>query len=97
MSITNGHRHPFPDATSAADWQSILDYAADQERHPWPSRDKRHACGNPDCATLTEALYCSEACRLVVEGDNDAPAQDGEGCLLDASDARPLFAGHVRP
>ena len=74
MSITNG-THPFPDATSAADWQAYLDYAEDQRRYP---RDVRHACGHPDCSTLTEALFCSESCREQAEGPDHEDAFERE-------------------
>jgi hypothetical protein len=69
-------------ATSAADWQAYLDYANDMERFP---RDPRTPCANADCARLCESLYCSEPCRVCVEGldvDEDNYYSDGEGCLL---------------
>ena len=67
----------------AHEWQALLDYANDQARPGWGGRDERqHACGNPDCAVLTEALYHCEGCRLAVEGDAPEDSQDGEGCLL---------------
>jgi hypothetical protein len=74
--------YTFPtDETTAADWQAALDYANDQERYP--GRDPRTPCSNPDCSALTEALYCSEVCRLALEGIDDADYyQDGAGCLL---------------
>jgi hypothetical protein len=61
------------------DWQAALDYAAGQRRYaPWhddaehtdyhPLRDQRHACGNPECSALTDALFCSEECREHAEG-----------------------------
>ena len=54
------------DAVSELDWQMWMDYANDQQQ-PVP-RDQRHACGNPDCPALTDAVFCSEACREQTEG-----------------------------
>jgi hypothetical protein len=76
--------YAFPAAdTTTADWQASLDYAAHQQRHPWPVRDPRTPCAHPDCAALVGSLYCSEPCRVLVEGlDADDYDSEGEGCLL---------------
>src|SRR6266446_8553938 len=71
------------------DWAACLDYAADQRRYaPWhddaehtdyhPLRDQRHACGNPECSALTEALFCSERCREHAEGPDHDDAFESE-------------------
>ena len=60
-------------ATTAADWQAWFDYANDHQRYP---RDPRTPCGNPDCAQLCASVYCSEPCRVVVEGMEDHEADD---------------------
>ena len=80
---TNGYWEDDPD------WQAALDYAADQRRYaPWhddaahtdyhPLRDQRHACSNPECSALTEALFCSEACREHTEGPDHEDACEPE-------------------
>jgi hypothetical protein len=69
---TNGHWEDDPD------WQAALDYANDHERHPYPPRDQRHPCGNGCCDQLTEALYCAETCRELVEGPGHEIEQDEE-------------------
>jgi hypothetical protein len=51
--------------TRAIHDQAAADYAADQARFP---RDPRTPCDNPDCPALCESLYCSEPCRVIVEG-----------------------------
>jgi len=64
----------YVDEVSELDWQMWMDYAGDQQRFP---RDPRHACSNPECAVLTEALFCSEECRELTEGP-DHEIEPGE-------------------
>jgi hypothetical protein len=69
MSSANGHTN----STTERDWNAWL-AAADTLGF----RDQRHACGNPDCSTLTEALFCSESCREASEGPDHEDACDSE-------------------
>src|SRR2546430_15193584 len=62
--------------TDEREWQSILDYTLDMERPGWGPRDQRHACGNPNCDQLTDALFCGEHCREQVEGPDHEPAEE---------------------
>ena len=60
-------------------WQASLEYAQDQERHPWPARDLRTPCSNVNCDQLTdEALFCSEQCRAITEGPDHEIELDEE-------------------
>ncbi len=79
-TYTNG-THRFPQAADEQDWAAWLDYANDQER--W-SRGQRTPCHNADCHHLTEALYCSEACREQAEGPDHEPALEREGQIQTA-------------
>ena len=68
MNATNGTH-----GTNETDWQAWF-AAADTLGFS----DNRHACGNPDCATLTDALFCSEACRELTEGHDHEDAFERE-------------------
>ena len=80
---SNGHA----DTVSELDWQAWMDYATEGQRFP---RDQRHACGNPACRALTEALFCSPACREDTEGPDHEIERDEDNTASVSAVTTPL-------
>jgi hypothetical protein len=59
----NSIAHRAQDLYSWLDQEHTRAYNEDRERHPWPPRDPRVPCSNPDCPRLCEGPYCSPACE----------------------------------
>ena len=78
----NGHA-----AYNDQDWAASLDCANDQQRHVWP-RDQRTPCHNADCEQLSEALFCSEACREQAEGPDRDDACEPEEEITAAENSK---------
>jgi hypothetical protein len=66
-------------------------YIEDQQRHPWPPRDRRTPCCNPDCGTVCEGTYCSAACEAADNAVIEAMALKWEAQMLHAGCQRTRY------